>query len=215
MKIIPLFIVGFLFLSAIIFSPIIVNYQHEDAKINTIKENTTEEITLPTLKPARAKIPYSEQEQTAINEIEKAVFNYINKERTLHGLTSLIDDEALTDIARKHSEDMCTYDYVSHINSQGKSPTDRADEAGYSSLKNYKGINYYGIGENLCAMPLGNVTGYGYLDKYATNKIAFSMVTALMNSEKHRENILDEEYTHIGNAVAYGYNFYYLTQNFW
>lgn len=189
--------------------------------VNLVNQNQPElteqvpDVQLPALMPARIDVPYTEELQKTILDMEDVVFDYTNLEREAYGLQPLIRNDTLDTIAREHSADMVTYAYTEHTDSLGRSPTDRAKQAGFPCLKPYGDITYDGVGENLCALGYGRISGYGDVDKYDSKKLGAIMVLSLMDSQKHQDNILNPVYTHIGVGIEYGYGVYYLTQDFW
>ncbi|WP_276329392.1 CAP domain-containing protein [Methanococcus maripaludis] len=148
-------------------------------------------------------------------QIEQYILEYTNMERSSYGLEALVLDSALSQISQDHSDDMAENDYFSHVNLDGETPTDRAIAADYNVVK-YLGDGYYstGIGENIAKMPTGNVIGIGYVSDDAES-IAKAIVDAWMDSDGHRANILNSQYTNIGIGVAFDGTYYIATQNFY
>lgn len=109
---------------------------------------------------------------------EEALLDAVNGERADAGCGALEGDAALDTAARLHAEDMAEQNYFSHTSLDGRSPTDRAADQGYSG----------GVGENIAA---------GYPDVAA-------VMEGWMNSEGHRANILNCDYDVIGIGVADG-----------
>jgi uncharacterized protein YkwD len=107
---------------------------------------------------------------------EEALLAAVNEERAEAGCGPLESDATLDTAARLHAEDMAGNDYFSHTSLDGRSPSDRAAEQGYSG----------GVGENIAA---------GYPD-------VASVMEGWMNSEGHRANILNCDYDVIGIGIA-------------
>jgi uncharacterized protein YkwD len=125
---------------------------------------------------------------------ERRAFDLINAERQRRGLRPLVLDGALTRLARYHSESMARGSFLSHTDRQGLDLRGRADMLG---LHNWKAL-----GENIAY-------NQGFNDP-----TAFA-VERWMVSEKHRENILNGEFTHAGLGVARASDgTYYFTQVF-
>jgi uncharacterized protein YkwD len=125
---------------------------------------------------------------------ERRAFELINAERQRRGLRPLVMDGSLTRLARYHSENMARGGYLSHTDRQGLDLRGRADVLG---LRNWKAI-----AENIAY-------NQGYKDP-----TAFA-VERWMVSEKHRENVLNDEYTHAGVGVVRAPDgTYYFTQVF-
>jgi uncharacterized protein YkwD len=125
---------------------------------------------------------------------ERRAFELINAERQRRGLRPLVLDGALTRLARYHSESMARGGYLSHTDPDG---LDLRGRAGMLGLHGWKAL-----GENIAY-------NQGYNDP-----TAFA-VERWMVSEKHRENILNDEFTHAGLGVARASDgTYYFTQVF-
>ena len=106
-------------------------------------------------------------------EFEKQVVDLTNKERAKHGLAPLSVDTQLAKSARTKSLDMAELDYFDHTSPTYGTPFDMMDQFG---------VTYDTAGENIAR---GQFTPE-------------EVVQAWMNSEGHRENILNANYTHIG-----------------
>ncbi len=103
----------------------------------------------------------------------EAVLDLVNAEREKEGLSALTLSTELTELATMKSKDMAVNNYFSH-----ESPT-YGDP--FDMLQTY-GVTFLAAGENIAA---GQPTPE-------------SVVTAWMNSEGHRANILNANYTEIG-----------------
>jgi len=120
----------------------------------------------------------SENEGTtsALTEDEKEVFALINEQRKANGLAELQIDDELQNVARLKAQDMVDNDYFAHQSPTYGSPFDM--------MKNNQ-IVYKTAGENIA----GN----------SDNKKA---VEAWLNSESHKDNILNNSYNYTGVAVV-------------
>ncbi|WP_339253302.1 CAP-associated domain-containing protein [Sporosarcina sp. FSL W8-0480] len=124
------------------------------------------------------------------NGFEQQLFDLTNAARVRHGRSILRWDDAISDTARKHSLDMAINDYFSHENLKGQSPFDRMKE---------DQIKFRRAGENLA---------YGQSSSIFAHE-------GLMNSKGHRENILIDDYSHLGIGVAFNEQSQpYYTENF-
>ncbi|WP_246476532.1 CAP domain-containing protein [Salicibibacter cibi] len=124
------------------------------------------------------------------SEFEQEVVRLTNEEREDQGLQPLEAHSDLSDVARVKSEDMRDSDYFSHDSPNYGSPFDMMDEFG---------IDYMGAGENIAA----------------GQQSPEQVVEGWMNSDGHRDNILNEDFTHIGiGHVAGGSYGDYWTQMF-
>lgn len=132
------------------------------------------------------------QEQTAkqsqqLNQFEQEVVELTNQERAKNGLDPLKVDVELSKVAREKSADMARNDYFSHNSPTYGSPFDM--------MKQY-GISYRTAGENIAK----------------GQRTPEEVVNGWMNSQGHRENILNAEFTHIG--VGYVEDGHVWTQQF-
>jgi hypothetical protein len=111
----------------------------------------------------------------------EGVVSETNKQREEFDLSLLSENEELNKIAMIKLEDMFQEQYFAHISPEGVGVSDIAKEEGYEYLL---------IGDNLAFGP------------YEDDEI---LVEAWMNSEGHRENILNPKYQEIGVAVKKDY----------
>ncbi|AQS60062.1 CAP domain-containing protein [Desulforamulus ferrireducens] len=109
---------------------------------------------------------------------EQTMINLINKERIANGLQPLSYDAALAKVARDKAKDMVDNNYFSHQSPTYGSPFDQMKS---------NGITYRYAGENLA--------GASNVNTAHTN---------LMNSDSHRKNILNANYTKVGVGVIEG-----------
>ncbi|WP_051569052.1 CAP domain-containing protein [Alkaliphilus transvaalensis] len=111
------------------------------------------------------------------NEIQ--MVQMVNEERTKAGLRTLEIDVDLSYVARVKSKDMSDNNYFSHQSPTYGSPFDM--------MRSF-GISYRSAAENI-----------------ARTQSLQSAHTGLMNSEGHRKNILNPNFTHIGIGIHNGY----------
>lgn len=133
-----------------------------------------------------APIELSEEEWLEVEKgMERQIFDITNMIRKNYDREMLEWEESVREVAFFHSKDMEENDYFSHYDPQDGGLKDRLAE---------KNIVYFSAGENISA-------------KYSD---APAVITGWLNSEGHREALLNENYTHLGVGV---YRDYY-TQNF-
>ncbi|MFD2760165.1 CAP domain-containing protein [Lentibacillus juripiscarius] len=124
--------------------------------------------------PAEQKEQQQKPSQSQqLNEFEQQVVELTNQERTAQGLEPLKVDTELSKVAREKSRDMAANNYFSHDSPNYGSPFDM--------MKQF-GIAYQTAGENIAR---GQRTPQQVVDGW-------------MNSEGHRENIMNPNFTHIG-----------------
>ena len=117
----------------------------------------------------------------------------LNRDRKQHHLESVVMQDDLRSVARKHSMDMAEKDYFDHVNLKGKSPSDRLKLSRVTDIAS---------GENLA-----KIGGHGNPTQVAE--------TGLMNSPGHRANILNGRFNAVGvGVVKSAAGVYYFTQNF-
>lgn len=125
---------------------------------------------------------FSTTQMTIDEEAEKILFDKINEERVKVGVKALEQDILVRNVARIHSRDMLVQGYFSHNSKDSKSLSDRLLDAN---------VTFRTAAENLALAPNANLAHVG-----------------LMNSEKHKVNILGPELTRVGigvmNAGQYG-----------
>lgn len=146
--------------------------------------------------------------------MESKIHALINEERVINGIFSLQYDDALAEVARRHSQDMAIRNYFSHYNPEGMGPTERAKALGYPCYKNYGSYYTDGIAENIGLTPIGDVIGCG--DVYSMDDIARCCIDGWMTSPGHRQNILDTSYDKEGIGIAVSSDDkIYITEDFW
>ncbi|WP_344633693.1 CAP domain-containing protein [Streptomyces glaucosporus] len=115
------------------------------------------------------------------------VVELANSERQKAGCAPLKVNEKLTQAAQAHSQDMAEHRNMSHTGSDGSSPGDRIEKAGYT---------WRTYGENVA---------YGY-------RTPESVMEGWMTSPGHKRNILNCAFKEIGVGLAQPGN--YWTQDF-
>lgn len=154
-----------------------------------------------------------------ISTLEQSIHNKVNEQRQVMGQKPLILDSKLSDIARKHSQDMAENNYFSHYNSQGEGPTERAARVGYICQKRVGNSIQSGIAEN-CHLnnlysSITTVNGIPIYDWNTAEQIALSTVNGWMNSPGHRSNLLNSGYDYEGIGIAISSDDkVYITQDF-
>lgn len=106
------------------------------------------------------------------------LLSLINKQREAENLTPLKENQSLDNAANLKAKDMINRNYFEHY-AYGLTPWDFIRLSGYS---------YLYAGENL-AMDFNTAEG---------------MVNAWMKSQKHRDNIMNPDYTNIGFGIVKG-----------
>lgn len=154
-----------------------------------------------TIGPAVPRPGPAEAAQAGIthsSELEAAILDLVNQERAIANANPLQLDNTLQTTARNHCDDMFVRNYFSHDDPDGFSAADRISEA-HRQLIGLTGENIW-MGVNI--------------DLSDQKKTAALIVTGLMRSTGHKENILNKNYTHIGIGVAIKGRDVKATQNF-
>lgn len=172
----------------------LINKIKEYANNIEAKKNAAEKQQQPPTEPQETqKQQTAERNQQAqqptagISEFAQQVIDLTNQHRQKNGLKPLIADAALSNVAQKKSEDMQQNNYFSHTSPTYGSPFDMIRDFG---------ISYNSAGENIAQ----------------GQRTPEEVVNAWMNSEGHRANILNPNFTHIG--VGFEETGYHWTQMF-
>ncbi|GLF82745.1 CAP domain-containing protein [Bacillus safensis] len=170
-----------------------VNKAKQEQKQESVKKPTASKPSTPAKENTNSNTKADQKDTAAskadssLNAFEKEVVELTNKERAKQGLKALSVDSKLSKSARAKSQDMKDKNYFSHTSPTYGSPFDQ--------MKQF-GITYKSAGENIAQ----------------GQRSPQEVVTAWMNSEGHRANILNKSYTHIG--VGYVKSGNYWTQQF-
>jgi uncharacterized YkwD family protein len=144
----------------------------------------------PNQAPAQQATPVPRQQQTqapsgaaqnqtntatsgTVSQYVQQVIALTNQQRTKNGLPALKTDTQLSGVAQKKAMDMQQNHYFSHTSPTYGSPFDMMRDFG---------VTYKSAGENIAQ----------------GQRTPQEVVTAWMNSEGHRKNILSANFTHIG-----------------
>ena len=150
-----------------------------------------------------------------LQDIITAISNQTNEQRMVSGISSLEWDDSLAEIADGYAKEISGSTFLSHTDSSGRGPSERAEEAGYPTTKEIEGGVRIGISENLAYIGTGMVAGVGYVDPTDPTAIARALMDGWMKSPGHRENILDPLSDRFGVGIFYHDGYYYAVSNFW
>jgi uncharacterized protein YkwD len=129
--------------------------------------------TKTTTEPTPSDTPQPPTSGGGTSSEEREVLDLTNQFREQQGCGPLRLNSALVEAAGKHASDMVRRHYMDHTNPDGQDPGDRMRAAGYNGST---------WGENIAA-------GYSTAQK---------VMAAWMQSDGHRQNILNCKYTVIG-----------------
>src|SRR5215467_8786605 len=133
-----------------------------------------------------------------VADLEQKIHQLVNFERKAADRPTLEWDDELAKLARAHSEDMAKRKYFKHVNPEGLTPMKRAEAAGYRVCQ-LMGENIYQ--NNLYSRVITEKKRTTY-DWNSIDQIASTTVKGWMQSEGHRQNILEKNYTREGIGVA-------------
>ncbi|MNW42442.1 Cysteine-rich secretory protein family protein [compost metagenome] len=155
------------------------------SKSETITEDTnagkgnTETVTETEPAKEETQKNTTSQDENNKSEFAKQVVDLVNQERAKAGLQPLKSDAALTNVAMIKAKDMYNNNYFDHNSPTLGSPFD---------LMKSEGIQYRTAGENIAK----------------GQRTPQEVMNAWMNSEGHRQNIMNANYTSIGVAYYNG-----------
>jgi len=133
--------------------------------------------------------PVNARAASAVTPNEQALFRLLNEDRARYGLSPLILDGELSNIARIKSQDMADNNYFAHT-----SPTYGNVRTMLSSF----GVSYLAANENI-----------------ARSRSVEHANASFLSSEGHRRTMLSAFYTHVGiGVVANQYGFVTVTEIF-
>lgn len=160
---------------------------------NNQQSTTTQSTQTPNTQPSQSTTPSTVSNtntQTNVSAVEQEVVRLVNVERTNRGLKPLTIDSTLCKIARLKSSDMATHNYFDHQSPTYGSPFD---------MMHQFGVTFQTAGENIAA----------------GQQSAADVMNSWMNSQGHRDNILNPAFTHIGVGFVSGGTYgTYWTQEF-
>jgi len=122
-------------------------------------------------------------------DLEQHIADQINAERVAAGLNELKVEVHLNASAQAHSEWMGANGTFSHAGEDGSTATERIEETGFPLEGSWR------TAENLAYTSLSGSLGTDEADL---------MHAGLMQSEGHRENILDPDVSYVGVGLAMG-----------
>lgn len=160
----------------------------EEPEVPVAEEPETPVVEEPEAPQVEEPKAPADQNLSGLNAQEREMVEYVNQERTKAGLAPLQVDPDLARVARIKSQDMVDNGYFDHNSPTYGSP--------FEMMRSF-GISYRAAGENI-----------------AKNRSVIGAHTALMNSEGHRANILNPNFTHIGIGIVESGGMVTVTQMF-
>lgn len=132
-------------------------------------------------------------ESLSLNQaLAQKILEKTNDLRAEKGLAALVQDDEMDILATLHSDNMVKHDFFDHIDHQGKSPSERADDLEYSWSR---------IAENIAYVPwFANISGCG--DTRSAEALATCVVKGWENSPGHYDNIVGD-FEELGVGIAF------------
>jgi len=134
-----------------------------------------------------------------LQAVEESVFKQTNDFRAKKELTVLVENKILSEVARKHSQDMLKRSYISHYSPEGLSALDR--------IRKVKPDYEESCGENLHEI----FSSQGLHDPQA---IATQMMKDWIHSPDHLKNLVSKDFALLGVGCASNGFKIYCTQLF-
>ena len=150
-------------------------------------------LTISAAAPATLCLPAhpGPQEIPPLEELERRLFEAVNKERASRGIPALSPNPALYELARRQSHDMARLGLLTHFSATAETLTERLRKAGVLFVANAE-----------------NVARSDSFDPELIHE-------SLMRSPEHRQAILDPVFDQAGMAIVRGSDgAYYATQDF-
>jgi uncharacterized protein YkwD len=133
----------------------------------------------------------SAQDIPPLDELERQLFEAVNRERASRGIPALSPNPALYELARRQSQDMARFGLLAHLSATAETLTERLRKAGVFFVANAE-----------------NVARSDSFDPALIHE-------SLMRSPEHRQAILNPAFDRAGMAIVRGSDgAYYTTQEF-
>ena len=124
--------------------------------------------------------------------IAQKILEKTNAIRTSRGLSELTQNDDMDQLAQLHSDNMVEHNFYSHVDHQGKSPSQRADDLNFEWRR---------IAENIAQVPWHeNVLKCG--NTRSAESISECVVEGWRNSPGHYANMIGE-FDQLGVGVAF------------
>jgi len=156
---------------------------------------------LPSPTPTNTPVPIPTAKTTEFFkplEAETHIVQLINEARTQAGLSPLLVDAALVEMARQRSKDMIVRNYFSHYDPATGEPLAK-------KLFEQRGYTRYTAAENIGLLQNDSTfipPAFTVAARYSAYEVAQKFVKGWLESPKHRENIFRPEFTKTGVGVV-------------
>lgn len=150
------------------------------------------------------KIDLTTDTSLNVSRAERLTFEETNERRVNNSVGAVEYSRQLSMIARRHSEDMAKHDYIGHTEPDGDTVFDRL-RTSPNPCSEYTNPRF-AHGENAgSAYWRARFRVYGTEEPIVVNEeseLADALVTAWMNSKRHRQNMLYNEWRMVGIGIA-------------
>ncbi|MPQ43781.1 CAP domain-containing protein [Clostridium tarantellae] len=173
-----------------------IEIQQPEPVIETAPPSSEKQVPIEPKVDKSSKTPSSHDNIASLNDVEQAIFNQVNIERSKVGLPLLSYNKTMEKYARIKSKDMGDKNYFSHEDLQGNLITVQMAK---------DGVKYKAWGENIASRG-------GGID---FKKLSDQFMTQWMNSAGHRANILSTDFQSMGVGLYQIGNEVFATQEFY
>jgi len=126
-----------------------------------------------------------QEDEITLSEALRYLLYLVNRDRRAAGLRAVDTDRTAARAAEEHATEMAQQRYLSHLNLAGEKPTQRYNR--------YGGVNF--VSENVSFWETRTRV-------YLTAKVVESVHERWMESEPHRQTIMNPYFTHVGMAIV-------------
>tara|TARA_B100001115_G_C15777244_1_gene381997 strand:+ start:243 stop:803 length:561 start_codon:yes stop_codon:yes gene_type:complete len=142
---------------------------------------------------AADNVDFNSQIDSSLQQIiTQKIFEKTNAIRTSRGLSELAQNDDMDQLAQLHSNNMVEYNFYDHVDHQGKSPSQRADDLNFEWRR---------IAENIAEVPWReNVLKCG--NTKSAELISECVIEGWRNSPGHLANMTGE-FDQLGVGVAF------------
>ncbi|NJN23260.1 MAG: CAP domain-containing protein [Acaryochloridaceae cyanobacterium RL_2_7] len=122
---------------------------------------------------------------SSLINLRQLALNLVNRDRKQKGLSDLVHNPLLDQVAQAHAEDMIRQNYFSHYSKDGRTPMQRVQATG-STMQ---------AGENILSYQLGTY-------KPSRPELISEFQSLFYNSASHRKIMMRSQYAHFGYGFA-------------
>ena len=167
-----------------------------------LNAQTVPHLVLPKTRPALRSNASSTSTNPVLQTFRNDILSLVNQERKKRELASLTRNPFLERSAQAHADDMAKRNFFSHVFPEGTRPEDRIRAVGYFAKPCTPSASE---GEPTSGSKGDCAVRVSYGENIAKGqKNTRDVMTAWMNSNVHRENILKRDFKELGLGYADG-----------